>query len=227
MLITIITLIFAFIFKSDFFLIENISVEGNYIVSIEEIINTSGIDVGSHIYNYNKNESKDRIRNFSYIKDVEIKRSLPKDVHIVVEEREAYLQFAHLSSFILIDKEGYILDIKDSKVENLPVFIGFNIEDHTIDNILEETEIKKLESFIADESTTDIISKMNEIIYEDDYNTNINLINGISVAFGQLNNVKYKLTLLNDILIHIEENQINTDTILMNKGENPVIITND
>lgn len=227
MLITLTTLIFAFIFRSEFFLIENISVEGNYIISTEEIINTSGIDIASHIFNYSKNESEDRIGNFSYIKNVEIKRSLPKDVHIVIEEREAYLQFAHLSSYLLVDKEGYILEIRDSQVEGLPIFKGFNIEDYSRDNILDEVEVKKLESFIIDEDTADIVSKMSEIVYEDDYNIKINLINGISVAFGQLNNVKYKLALLNDILTHVEENQINTDTILMNKGENPVIITDD
>lgn len=226
-MITIVTLILAFIFKSDFFLINNINVEGNYIVSSEEIINTSGINIGSHIFKYSKKKAEEKVRNFSYIKDVDVVRTLPKDVTIHVEEREAYLQFEHLSSYILVDNEGYILEIVDNKVESLPVFIGFNIEDHKIKNILDNEEIKSLESFISDENTSEIIGKMAEIIYEDDFNININLNNGISVAFGQLNNVKYKLTLLNDILIHIEENQINTNRILMNKGENPIIITND
>lgn len=216
-----------FVFKSDFFIINNINVEGNYILSNEEIINTSTIDLGSHLFNYNRREAEERISNFSYIKDVNINRKLPKTVEIVVEEREAYVQFNYLSSYILVDNEGYILEIKEDKVENIPTFVGFNIEDHIRENILEEEAIKNLESFIADNDNEEVISKMDEILYEDDYSININLINGISVAFGPLNNVKYKLSLLNDILIHIEENQINTETILMNKGENPIIVTDN
>lgn len=227
LLIAILALVFALIFKSDFFLISNISVEDNYIIAKEDIVSSSGIDIGSHIFRYSRNESEDNIRNFSYIKDVTIERDLPKSVNIFVKERQAYLQFAHLSSYILVDDEGFILEIKDSEVRDLPIFKGFHIEDHTIDNILDEEEIKDLEAFIVDEDTRDIVTKINEVLYEDEDNINIILNNGISVAFGHLNNVKYKLTLLNNVLTHIEENQIDTDTILMNKGENPIIITND
>ena len=218
---------FIFIFRSDFFIIDSINIDGNYIVSDEEIIAESRIYVGNHIFNYNKNEAIDRIKNFSYIKDADIKRSLPKTVDILVEEREVFLQFSHLSSYILVDNEGCILEIKDDKVENIPLFIGFIIEDHMRENILEEEHIKNLEAFLSDEDTGEVVGRMIEVIYEDEQNTNINLNNGIGVAFGPLSDVKYKLTLLNDILTHIDENDISTQTILMNKGENPIIVTDD
>lgn len=227
LLIAIISFIFIFIFRSDFFIIDSINIDGNYIVSDEEIIAESRIYVGNHIFNYNKNEAIDRIKNFSYIKDADIKRSLPKTVDILVEEREVFLQFSHLSSYILVDNEGCILEIKDDKVENIPLFIGFIIEDHMRENILEEEHIKNLEAFLSDEDTGEVVGRMIEVIYEDEQNTNINLNNGIGVAFGPLSDVKYKLTLLNDILTHIDENDISTQTILMNKGENPIIVTDD
>lgn len=227
LLIAILALVFALIFKSDFFLISNINVEGNYIITKEEIISRSGIDIGGHIFRYTRYESEEKIRKLSYIKDVTIKRDLPKSVNIFLEERQAYLQFNHLSSYILVDDEGFILEIKENKVRDLAIFKGFNIDKPTGDNILEEDVIKDLEAFIADEDTRDIVRKMNEIQYEDEDNINIILNNGINVAFGHLSNVKYKLILLNNIVSHIEENQIDTDTILMNKGENPIIITND
>ena len=227
LLITIITLILIFLFKSDFFIIENIKLDGNYIISNQEILNSSRIDLGSHIFNYNKSKAEDRIHNFSYIKDVNIRRKLPKTVEIQVEEREVYVQFNHISSYILVDDEGYILEIKEDKLENVPIFMGFTIEDHKRENILEEDDIKNLENFITDADNKNVMSMIDEIIYEDDRNVNINLNNGINVAFGPVNNVKYKLSLLNDILIHIEENEINTQTILMNKGENPIIVTDD
>lgn len=227
LLIAIITFVFIFIFRSDFFLINTINVDGNYIISDEEIINTSRIDIGSHLFNYNKGKVEGRISNFPYIKEVNIRRKLPKTVEIQVEEREAYVQFSHLSSYILVDNEGYILEIKEEEVENIPVFTDFHIEDHMRKNILEEEGIENLESFITDSDNGLLMSKIDEIVYEDDYNINISLKNGIAVAFGPLNNVKYRLSLLNDIILHIEENEINTQTILMNKGENPIIITDD
>lgn len=226
LLIAIITSIIAFVFKSEVFLIDKFVVEGNYILSNEEIINTSAINSGDHILNFSKKEAEENIRNFSYIKDIQIKRRLPKTVEILVVEREAYVQFKHLSSYILVDNEGSVLEVRENKTENIPVFIGFDIDNHSIGNIMEEKSVKNIEHFLMEENEI-VVSKMNEIIYEDDNNISINLIDGINVAFGPLNNVIYKLSLLNDILVHIEENGINTETILMNKGENPIIVTDE
>lgn len=227
LLIAIITLLFIFIFRSDFFIIDTINVKGNQIILEEDIKNTSRIDVGNHIFNFDKKEEIDRITSYSYIKEVNIKRKLPKTVEILVEERQVYLQFSHLSSYIVVDNEGYILEIKDDKIEGIPLFEGFTIEDHSRENILEEESIRHLENFITDNDNQEIIKMIEKVTFEDEYNTNIDLYNGISVAFGPLSNVKYKLTLLNDILIHIEDNDIKTQTILMNKGENPIIVTDD
>lgn len=227
LLISIITFVFIFIFRSNFFIINTINVDGNYIISNEEIINTSRIDIGSHIFNYNKGKAEERISSFPYIKEVNIKRKLPKTVEIQIKERTVYVQFNYLSSYILVDNEGYILEIKEDKVEDIPVFANFHIEDYMRENILEEEGIENLESFIVDNDNEPVMDKIDEISYEDDYNINISLKNGINVAFGPLNNVKYRLSLLNDILIHIEENEIKTQTILMNKGENPIIVTED
>ncbi len=55
----------------------------------------------------------------------------------------------------------------------------------------------------------------------------IKLNNGIDIVFGNLDNVKYKLNLLNEILEHITENEIKCSKIIMNKGSHPIIVTDD
>src|SRR5690625_5156990 len=67
LLIAMIALVLTFIFESGFFIINSINIDGNDIISDEEIMNTSNIDLGNHILNYKKNKVEDRLRNFAYI----------------------------------------------------------------------------------------------------------------------------------------------------------------
>ena len=55
----------------------------------------------------------------------------------------------------------------------------------------------------------------------------IELNNGVKVAFGTIDNVKYKLSFLFNILEDVEKRNINVKQILLNKGSNPIIVTDD
>ena len=61
----------------------------------------------------------------------------------------------------------------------------------------------------------------------DNDNINIELNNGILVAFGTINNVKYKLNLLNEIVKDIDKKGLSCKMILMDRGDNPIIVLNE
>ncbi len=94
------------------------------------------------------------------------------------------------------------------------------------DNIYSTLE-ESIEEFITYSEQSGLIKLMKYINFADNNNIMIELKDGIKVAFGPLNNVKYKLSFLNKILNDIEKKDIKVKQILLNKGDNPIVVTED
>lgn len=228
LLIFLIFIMFGLALNTDIFIIDNIKVLGNNKISKDVIIGASSINIGENIFKINKSTSKKAIENLPYIKEAKIKRMFPKKIIIEIVERKETLQIKEISSYVFIDIEGYILDIVDNQNESLPFLIGFNIENKKAgDNVFSEIELEQKIEFILEGESIKILHKMKEIDMEDNKNINILLNDGITVAFGTLDDVKYKLNLLSEILKDIEKKQISCKMILMNKGDNPIIVLNE
>lgn len=228
LLISLIFIMFVLALNTDFFIIDNIKVLGNNKISEDIIISASSINFEENIFKISTRNGKKNIENLSYIKEVEIKRKFPKGISIEIIERKEIIQIKEISSYVLIDINGYILDIVDVQNEKLPLLFGFNIESKKAgDNVFFEIEDDEKKGFILESESIKILHKMKEIDLVDNNNINILLNDGIPVAFGTLDDVKYKLNLLNEILIDIEKKQIPCKMILMNKGDNPIIVLNE
>lgn len=222
------TISIAYLFKSGFFNISDINVAGNSKLPTELIQNTSGIRKEENIFKISLSNGEDQIGNLPYIKEVKIKRKLPKTININVTERTGIAQIKSISTYLILDMEGYILELKDNKSENIPTLAGFNINNILPgDNIFKNQNGAKIEELIGDEDNHIMMSKIYELSYESEENINIILNNGISVAFGPLDNVKYKLRYLNEILIDIEKNDRAVKMIMMNKGEHAILVTDN
>jgi len=228
LLISFILLLFIFALNSNFFLISNIEVLGNNKISKDVAISASSINLGENIFKISTRTGEKNLTKLPYVKEAKVKRKFPKGIIIDIIERKAILQIKEISSIRLIDIDGYILDIVDTEDEKLPLLVGLNVEDKKPgDNILSILESKGCTEFISEGQARGILSKMKKIDMVDNNNVNIILIDGISVAFGTLYNVKYKVGLLNEILKDIEEKQLPCKMILMDRGDNPIIVLNE
>lgn len=228
LIIFLVFIMFVLALNTDIFIIDNIKVLGNNKISKDIIINASSINTGENIFKISTRTSKKTIENLPYVKKAEIKRKFPKGILIEIIERKEIVQIKEISSYGFIDIDGYILDIVDVQNDQLPLLLGFNIGNKKAgDNLFSQIEFEQKKEFISEGNSIKILQKMKEIDMVDNNNVNILLNNSIPVAFGTLDDVKYKLNLLNEILIDIEKKQIPCKMILMNKGENPIIVLNE
>ncbi|NLY86483.1 MAG: FtsQ-type POTRA domain-containing protein [Tissierellia bacterium] len=216
------------VLNTDLFVINNIEVIGNDKLSKENIVLGSSIKVGDNIFKISTKEGENNLKSLAYIKDVKIKRKLPKEILIEVVERKELLQIKNISSLALVDEEGYILDLKSHEDENLPLINGLNIDNKKIGENINVTEDMKLNfEFIKEGHALGLLQKMKEVDMADNDNINIELNNGILIAFGDINNVKYKMSLLNEIIKDINRKGLSCKMILMDRGENPIIVLNE
>ncbi|MCK9443054.1 MAG: FtsQ-type POTRA domain-containing protein [Tissierellaceae bacterium] len=211
--------------NSDFFVIRDISVYGNNKLTNEEIIFATPINIGENIFRVSLKNAQANLVKLPYVKEVKIKRKYPKDIIVNISERKETAQIKKDFSIIVIDYEGYILDIRDYEDEKLPMFYGISIDGINITDNLNKIEGNKdnLE-FIIESTDIGLLTKMDEIYMVDNNNINIVLNNGINVAFGPINNVEYKLKLLNEVIKDIEKKELSCKMILMDKGDNPIIV---
>ena len=168
---------------------------------------------------------KKNIDTLHYIKDVDVKRKYPKEININVKERKETTRIKDASSFIILDEEGYILDNIDDKNEKLTEIIGLNIKNKAIgENAFVDNKEELKVKFIRQLQELNIMSKLKYIDIEDDMNINILSFDNIEVVFGTINNVEYKLNMLDNVFKDIEKKDLNVKMILMDKGENPVVV---
>lgn len=135
----------VFVFVSGAFNIVEILVENNETISSEQIISFSGIEKGTNLFAISKREIKSKLKENSYVNDVEIKRVLPNKIKLVVEERKPEYVLPLANSFVSIDRQGFVLEISNSKPE-VPIILGFTTDLSNIkpNDRLEKTDLQKM-----------------------------------------------------------------------------------
>lgn len=190
--------IFYFFFLSDFFKIEKVIVTGEGKVSKEQIIS---IVPPRNIFLINPGKIKEEILNkFPQITEVEIKRSFPDALNIVVVERLAVANWCQSEQCFLLDKEGIIFELIET--ESQPE--GIVIRD------LQEKEINLGEKVIEKEQLSQILEMEFElkdlkilvgefIISSEDKLTAV-IDEGWEIYFNLQENIEWQLTKLGAVL---------------------------
>lgn len=95
---------------SSIFQINHFEVEGNKVVSRDEILALAGIKNGENIFRVDKTLTARSISVHPMIKNAEIKRKLPSTVVIKVNERKIWAVVPYQGLFLCIDNEGICID---------------------------------------------------------------------------------------------------------------------
>ncbi|MCT4563785.1 MAG: FtsQ-type POTRA domain-containing protein [Maledivibacter sp.] len=120
-------IIFIILFKTNFFDISNIFVVNNEVLTNEEIISYSGIQMGENIFKIKLSEAGDKIIKCPLVKDVTIKRKLPNKLMIDVVERKKLAAASYMGIYFIIDDEGVIL-YTSHDINDICVIEGFEFE---------------------------------------------------------------------------------------------------
>ncbi|NLW43106.1 MAG: FtsQ-type POTRA domain-containing protein [Tissierellia bacterium] len=223
-LILVLGLIFAFL-HLPIFNIRNIVINGNSKVESSTILATSNLTTKDNFIFIDKEEVEKRISSITFIDYAKIKRSLPLNVIIDVVERKPASTIQVSNKYFLIDKYGVVIDESDTLMLNLLLIKGIE----KIDNI-------KLGDKIFDFASEEQNKLLNEIydgeslfkfknINLEENKAELVLYNDVFVAFGSYNNVEYKLKVLDQMILSIEDDTSRkASMILMEEGPDPVLV---
>ncbi len=114
---------------TEVFQIENITVAGSAAQDSDVIINLSGISYGDNILKINRQQVKERIEGsppFAKVQGITIR--LPGEVIIAVKARKPAAAVPYLSSYVVVDSGGFIMDIiRQTDHPLLPLVEGIHI----------------------------------------------------------------------------------------------------
>lgn len=182
-LIVLLSILITLCLNLSYFNIQNIVVLNNKNVQKDEVIKLSNVQAGNNIFYINTKHSKENILSNPYVEDVKIKRKLPNKLEILVKEREVAFYGKKGNKFIIIDKNGVVLEQKDNiKDMDLIKLEGMDFKKAKIGEKLPSDDERKIK-FIGD--LTKLIGKMNEDCPQISL-VDINNILDIKVYFGNI-----------------------------------------
>lgn len=189
--------------KIPYFNIINIQVTGNKNISIKDIIALSNIKVGNNIFYVYLKESEDSILSNPYISSVTITRKLPSTIVISVKEREATFYNTKDNKYLVIDKDGVVLqkrdDIKDMKLIKLD---GIDFSKCEVGKLIKDSDERKVDAIV---DLGDIVhnSKISKGLTLVDVNSSIDIkvyYGDICIKFGNADEIDKKFNKALNIL---------------------------
>lgn len=167
--------IIIYLMLSPIFNIKNINVVGNNSISSEQIISLSKVQKETNLFKVPNKDTISAIKENPYVKTVEIKRTLPDTITLVITERVAAHMLEHGSSYAYIDSQGYILEISANAKEGLAKITGYETlqDEITPGNRLCENDLEKLNTVLkitASAKVNEVDSLITSINIEDSSN---------------------------------------------------------
>ena len=185
------------------FSIQHITVIGNEHITDDEILSQAGISHGKNIFYINKLQSRRNLLANPYVSSARISTQFPNSIMVNVEERRirGYVRHESLGNFLIIDKEGRVLDVRTVMPVQLPVILGLDFSGFTVGEILD----------VNNEIEFDIVVELSRLLEKheilDIVNvdvTNINdirlFINNTEFKFGSFEHSHEKVALVKAVL---------------------------
>ncbi len=233
--------------QSSYFIVEKIDVQGNKKYTNSEIILKTGLVPGKNIFNMLGEKPKNLLafrfqdleqevyQSMPYVKTVSIRPALPATIRIKVQERTPYAILDNKGQNLLIDREGYVLEVLDNKSEQLKSFFkitGMSYDGFKVGQAVNFKDNGSLTDLLAfcdvlsksdRDSKTKLYKQVKIIDLSDIYGISVNFDNRIIVKFGDLEEADYQIGVFRYLL----ENKIDKKqegTLDFTKGSNPYFV---
>lgn len=193
--------IFIIILLSPAFTIKDVQVEGLKRVSKDDIIKTLNINNKSNLISFTRFRAKKKLKNNYYIEDISIKKEFPNKLILYVKERDLVGYIKHTNGYIMIDKYGFVVDIKKEYKEKLPLIEGLNFETFILGQKLIPKDPQKLKA-VVEIAMLALEKKLSDAINVININNinNIHIyIDNIDVVFGSASSIATKISTLSAI----------------------------
>jgi len=145
----------AVLMFSPLLLLSDIYVNETINYTAEEIIEASGIQKGENAINYlggsfyhlvhlRMGMAEENVIKLPWVKAAVIKYVFPDKVNITVTERNAIAWIRHFGNYLLMDEEGYVLEVATELDESYPEIRGVQLDKFVLGGKIQTKEPEKI-----------------------------------------------------------------------------------
>lgn len=182
-------------FLTPLFNIKTVNVVGNVKLTEEQIFTEIGDYTGRNLFSARSRSIKKKISKFAYTEKVTVKKKpFPPTLTVEITERTPAVQIAYAESYIVIDRDGRILEKTAEKLEGVAVCDGLKItsaNEGEFISLKEEETQKIVIGCIGNMEKADILKDVTAISFEDmtnitfNYQSRLDVICGTHIDFGR------------------------------------------
>ncbi|MBM7557931.1 cell division protein FtsQ/DivIB [Halanaerobacter jeridensis] len=115
--------------NSNYFTVKKVHITGNELLSDKYILKLCNLNRKVNIFNVQQEGLANKLVNLPQVKGAIVKRDLPREVFIKIKERVPVAIISDKSSYVIIDKEGWVLDtLENANNKKYPLFIDKNLK---------------------------------------------------------------------------------------------------
>lgn len=206
-MVMVILVIAAFLCLTVFFKIDSISVEGKTRYSSNEIVDASGISIGTNMILCDTDSGIDDIKKkFPYIENVAIKKNPFNSVTIFVEEAKPTTAIETNGKFYILSAGGKIIEILDTNKYNVPLIKGAELKKTELSATIEYKldGMNEIINSITEALKSNEINNVSTIDVTNPSNIKLSYDKRLTVIIGMPDNIDYKIKtakiLINDKL---------------------------
>jgi len=235
--------------RSSFFIVDEINVVGNKKYSSTNIIERAALRTGQNIFKMLGEKPKNLIffrfndteksiyESMPYIKTVRVRPALPKSINITIQERIPFAILETQKQDILIDRDGFALEIaKAAELKNKYFKImGITMDSYKLGQGIKfkgRAPLSELYNFcdalLKNDKTSKLklYEKISSVDLSELNNITVVFNNRITVKFGDLEEIDYKIRLFRQLFVNnITANQKGTLDFTM--SDNPYFVPED
>lgn len=223
--VLLITLILIYLF-SGLFPVKKVTIIGQNDIKKDNVLKLANIDMSKNIYLLDKNLIEKNISTDKYIKSADVKRRFPSEIVISVQQYTPVASIPVTGGYVIIDEDALALNIVQKEEQIIkPLISGIKVENVKLKQLIPVKNQDELENILEIIKSTSSLNLLENISYinlakYDDITMMTNI--GIKVQFGNLNNLQYKMKLLNQILLDLSKKGKTKGTIDMRFDTDPV-----
>ncbi|MGI6576185.1 MAG: cell division protein FtsQ/DivIB [bacterium] len=186
------------------FNLKEITYVGNQVLKREDLERLTAVECGENIFTIRPQQIEKWIQVTPWVKKATVKRVLPNELIIEIEEREPAFLVLYYTSFLLVSADGALLGPYSGQLEHFPIVTGVKIHDPALPGeLLADPKLDKLlaawkqfpDSFLAQVAEFHLHEEGDLVIYLED---------GLEIIFGQATEVTEKLSLIKQALAETE-----------------------
>lgn len=188
---------------SPIFYINEVEISGISIINDGDIMNRLGLESTSNILLFNINAARRRIEGNLYVDAVSIRRGMPNKLYVTILERRLSAYVSHIpGSYMLLDDNGRVIEIRAFRSEPLPILQGLQFTYSQLGDILNvynDTDFLSVVQYTQLLVAYDIINEITYINVSDPQNIRI-LVNYLEFNVGNNTNADDKVRTIVEVL---------------------------